>query len=262
MTSLSYTYLRTYRSCHRRAYLQYVKKVIAPEDIDQRPFIVGICVDWLFRKWATERDFTAGWMAAKAEEMFEWFAAKRRIKYKDGSDKVNLIDKTIRAASKLEEIAFAEHLPMRNFETQKEIRLVRGDFTFTGKLDMWFPEERAIWDLKVTKDKKYLDNFQLYYFAWILEEKLQLSITDLRFLSPLMYPAVIEVGWSPVEKHETEETVTTLRFSVENKDWRPTSKDCWNCPVAKWCEEPEQVKKTRNDKGGFILDLSGGGGLL
>jgi len=256
MANISYTFLSTYKKCHRRAFLQYILKVVPPDQIDNRPFIVGIVVDWLFNKWVTEHSYEEGWMKENAEDLFEWFITKRKVRFKDSSDKASLIDKTVYSCEKLEEIAFAEHLPERVFETQHEVSFDRGSIHYYGKLDMWFPEELAIWDLKVTKYSKYLDKFQLQFFAWMMEECYGVKVSQLRFMSPLMVPAVKEVEWNPVIKHEVEEAVTTLNFSIANKDWKITSKDCWNCPVARYCEEPTDVKKrTKNDKGGFVLEV-------
>ena len=58
--NLSYTFLNTFQQCPRRAYLLYVEKVIPLSQINYRPFIAGIVVDYLFRKWIEEVHYESG----------------------------------------------------------------------------------------------------------------------------------------------------------------------------------------------------------
>jgi len=137
------------------------------EKVNHRPFIVGIVADWLFRKWI-EQGYPEGWMEKKAEEMFYWWAARRYILYRNPSDKAGLIRKLVMSVQQLEGAAFSEGFPDRKLVLQKKLTHKADIFNFVGKLDIWFPDEKAVWDLKITKSTRYLDSFQLYLFAWLL----------------------------------------------------------------------------------------------
>ena len=258
--NISYTMFSTYKRCHRRMLLQYIKKVVPYDKIDNRPFIVGICADWLFKNWATS-GYPKGWMEMKSKGIFEWFATKKKIRYISADDKDKLIRKLALSVVSLEEAAFVERLPERKFELQKEVMVERGSFTLTGKIDMWFPEERAIYDLKITSSMKYLDDFQLRYFAWLVEHKYSVLVDRLAFLSPLMSPSIREVSWTPEDKTEFDLELMELLTMISEGKWEVTAKDCWGCPVMHFCEEEgDSVDKvTRSESGGFSLDLGGKG---
>ncbi len=252
----SYTALSTYRKCRKRAFLQYVKKVIPYDQIDNRPFLVGIVLDWLFKKWITVEDYKEGWMENKAEEMVEWFATKRRVKFISPTDKTDLIHKAQFAAKKLEQVALDERFPEREFIAQLELQAKVGALTITGKLDFYFPVENAIYDLKITKTAKYLEAFQLHLFAWLVEKARNAPVEVLGWISPLMTPSVRLCDWSVLERQAIETTIAELNELIMGQHWEKTSKDCWGCPVYRFCEEPSDIKsRKRNPQGGLILEL-------
>lgn len=255
---VSYTMLSTYKRCHRRAYLQYVKKLVPFDKVDHRPFIVGIVADWLFKEWV-KGGYQGGWMEWKADGIFEWFARKRNIRYLGAGDKEKLKRKLTRAVVALECVALGESLPHRNFELQSEVGYaVEGGYDLTGKLDMWFPDEKAIYDLKITESTRYLDSFQLEYFAWLMERKTGVQVERLVFMSPLMSPSIREVPWLPGTKICLETDVMSMLGGMAREEWEITAKDCWGCPVVKFCEDSSvEVSRTRSDGGGFKLDLGG-----
>lgn len=234
--NISYTLLSAYKSCNKKCFLQYIKKVIEPDKVNQRPFIVGTCADWLFGKWV-EEGYVPGWMECKADSIFDWFSTKRKIVYRDVDDKEKMKAKLRRAVHDLEVCADDMSLWSKKFESQRKVIFDRDGFSFFAKLDMWFPEELEIWDLKITENKKYLDSFQLYFFAWMIETSLGVKVNALKFFSPLMHPYMKEVEWTDVERHKLETDLYGLLESLKNEvSWNKTSKDCWGCPVQTWCE--------------------------
>lgn len=254
-TTLSYTFLSTYGKCHKRAYLQYVKKVVPTEKINQRPFIVGICADWLFKKWAG-KGYPLGWMEEEARGIFEWFSTKRAIRYLDPADKEKMIFKLGKSVVALQEAALESKFPDKILDLQKEIRIPYNQFVLSGKLDIWFPEDKAIWDLKITSAVKYLDSFQLRYFAWLMERKYGISVESLMFLSPLMKPYLREVTWLPGDKVDFELALFNSLGQIASGDWEITTKNCWGCPVSGYCEEfATGSERERTSSGGFKIKI-------
>jgi len=240
-------------------YLQYIKKVVPYEKIDNRPFIVGICADWLFKKWV-ESGYPKDWMENKAKEIFEWFATKKRIKYISSDDKEKLIRKLIVSVVDLQEAVYVEKFPERALILQLTVEYPVQSNNLTGKMDIWFPEEKAICDLKITASNKYLDEFQLRFFAWLVERKMQVSVARLVFLSPLMTPYMREVSWSPEDKVEFELDLMSHLSLISDGRWEVTAKDCWNCPVAHFCEEGAVKESKKTKSGGFSLNVGGSDG--
>jgi len=251
--TINYTFLRTYKGCRLRAFLQYVKKVISFADINCRPFIVGIVADWLFRKWI-ERGYERDWMENKAEEMFIWFLTKKRIIYKGVDDKAKLLYKLKKSVRFLQEYSFQENLPKREIQTQKVIKKKIEGLEFLGKLDMWFPKENAIWDLKITNSKRYMDEFQLYFFAWLMEE-LGGSVEKLSFFAPIASPYLIEVVWDLDIRQEFEEGLFELLELIREGHWERNTKNCWGCPVVRFCEQGLEMKGTQLPGGGLRISL-------
>lgn len=253
--NISYTFISTYKRCHRRALLQYVEQVVPREKVDHRNFIVGICADQLFNKWVKE-GYREDWMENEAESWFKWFAGKRLVRYRNIEDRDKLIRKLKISVNRLQEAVFCENLPQRNVEMQKKLEYLGEDFKFVGRLDMWFPDEKAVWDLKITEAKRYLDNFQLYFFAWLFKQ-MGVEVKSLAFLSPLMQPYLKLVDWSLSALADFEQELFYLLELIKAEDWRITAKDCWSCPVQSWCEEPpDSYKKVEKTKaGGIRFDL-------
>lgn len=260
MIRISYTFLSSYKKCHKQAYLYHIKKVVDRSKVDCRNFMVGLVVDWLFTKWI-EREYSVDWMEEKAEVMFNWFANRRFVKYKHESDKEQLIQKTQNAARLLQEAAFEWELPKRKVEAQKKIEFKGSDefedFEFIGKLDLWFPEEKLVWDLKVTKVKKYLDAFQLRFFAWLLTNTGE-TVKGAGFLTPLRSPVVSEVHLGYNETAEFEQELYSILLEVKQEEhWAATAKECWGCPVRYHCEQDfsSSFEAKKKGDGGFEINF-------
>lgn len=252
--TLSYTFLSTYKKCPKRAYLQYVKRIIPPDKVNHRPFIVGIVADWLFRKWA-EGGFVEGWMERKAEDIFYWFAARRNIIYRGAQDKEHLVRKLIDSVRHLETATYTEQLPDKKMELQKQVRFTYEGFNVFGKLDIWFPETGIIWDLKITTTTRYLDSFQLFFFAWLLTHE-NLNVNELAFFAPLMKPYVRSVDYNITGRQNFDLELARLISLLQSKFWLRSTDDCFGCPVSHACEEPiEATSFSRGKDGGFQFEV-------
>lgn len=252
--NISYTFLSTYKKCQKRAYLQYVKRVIDRDKVDHRPFIVGLVADWLFRKWV-EADYPRGWMEKKADEMFDWFARKKNIRYKGGGDKIKLKQKLKKSVRLLENCTYSEGFLDKKVEVNKFLEQTLNGIHYVGKLDIWFPDEQAIWDLKITATTRYLDVFQLYFFAWLMEQ-VGGKVKEVAFFSPLMSPYVRRPVLTADKIIETKEEVDKLLVDIKRGKWNRTAKDCWGCPVQRYCDtEKDIVRFKRKPSGGFVFDL-------
>lgn len=258
MIRISYTFLSAYKKCHKQAYLYHIKKVVDRSRVNHRPFMVGIVVDWLFTKWI-EKEYPLGWMEESAEALFNWFANRRFIQYRHVSDKEQLIRKTENAARLLEEAAFEWELPKREIIPQLKVEFKGVDewegFEFIGRLDLWFPKEKLVWDLKITKNKKYLDDFQLRFFAWLLANTGE-TVKGAGFLTPLRSPVVSEVHLGYNETAEFEQELSGILLDIKNeKHWAATAKDCWNCPVRFNCEQDfsSSFEAKKKEDGGFEI---------
>lgn len=251
---ISYTFLSTYKRCRQRAYWQYVKKVIPLDKINNRPFIVGLAADLLFTKWVGE-GYPDGWMEQNAEDIFIWFAKQKNIIYLNPEDKQKLINKLIGSVRSLENCAFDLGFPDKELELQRWLNVSVSGIAYVGKLDIWIPEENLIIDLKVTKQAKYLDDFQLRMFAWLMERTGE-TVKDLAFLSPLMRPPYREVEHSLSIMVDFEQELFSLVELLKEGRWEVNAKDCWGCPVTKFCEEPmAPSKEVKLPGGGFRFDI-------
>jgi hypothetical protein len=224
------------------------------DKVNHRPFLVGLVVDWLFRKWIEEK-YPEGWMEYKAETMYNWYEKRKNIIYKNPQDRGKMIKKLKKAVRLLEDAAFNELLPDRVVETNKKVAHMLDGVNWYGKLDLWFPEEKLVWDLKVTESTRYLDPFQLQFFAWLLEQKGE-AVQGLAFFSPLMKKSLREHEWSEVERVGLEREIFEIIGLIKDSEWERTAKDCWGCPVVRFCESDFKVESTRvNPKGGFIINF-------
>lgn len=254
----SYTFLDTYMRCHKRAYLQYVKKVIDYNDYDNRPFIVGIVVDKLFEKWV-QRDFELGYMEGNAEGLFNWYCQRRKVIWKGEGDKERLQNRAVKVARLLQDVALDAGLPdMGEIDVQKKV-LYKGEpgfeeFEFYGKLDIWIPKFNAVWDLKVTTQKKYLKRYQLDFFTWLLERTGH-EVKEIAFLVPEMRPAVQYFDIEEADKVSFEQELLMLLSDIRNEEeWLPTAKECWGCPVWSHCDQDETANLKVEKKGvGFKI---------
>lgn len=252
--NISYTLLSTYKRCRQRCWLQLVRQLIPRDKIDNRPFIVGIVADWLFEHWV-EEGYPEGWMYDKAESLFYWWIKKRRVIFKGQDDKRKLIFKTKNAARRMEMAAFDYNLPDKKVETQVRWEWKDDDFLYKGKVDIWLPEENTIWDLKITESKRYLDPFQLQFFAW-LAHKNDVQVDKLAFFSPLMKKILHEHAWNTVILHETEREINELVELLKSEQWQRTATDCWACPVVRFCEDEYSINYfKKRESGGFEIDL-------
>lgn len=257
--NITYTFLSAYRKCRRMAWLQYVDKVIKPEDINQRNFIVGTVADWLFSKWATTEYFAPGWMSRKAPHMFEWFASKRNIKYLNEDDKEGLKKKLEIAVTRLEDCTFSLGLDEKKLQLQRKVIFSEEGTDFFAKLDIWIPEDLHLIDLKITKDKKWLNDAQLLMYTWMLK-KVNQDVSFASFLSPMMSNPVVDcdISLSRVESFE-EEMWKDIELIKSDEHWEANAKDCWGCPVEKFCADADVEKEMKNmtkaEQGGFTFDL-------
>jgi len=236
----SYSFLNTYKRCHRRAYLQYIQKAVDSAKVDHRPFIIGLVIDKLFEKWIV-RDYPIDYMEENVESLFNWYAQRRHIIFKGTGDQDGLIRRAKGVSRLLQEVAFDERMSERVIEVQKKV-IYTGEPNFEGlqfysRLDLWFPEESIIMDLKVTKQKKYLDVFQLYFFAWIMTKTGE-KVTDVAFLVPELSPSIREVEYDLSIAADFELNLLLLLEEAEKEvDWSITASDCWGCPFRYLCEE-------------------------
>lgn len=251
----TYTFLNSYKKCHKQAYLQHIKKVIDPSKVNHRNFMVGLVVDWLFGKWISERRYEEDWMELKACTMFNWFAERRHIVYADEHDKERMIKRTIKVCRQLQFIAFDEGFPNEEIETQKKV-LYKGneefpDFEFYGKIDLWYPVMCEVWDLKVTIQKKYLDENQILFYAWLLQKTHQ-TVKAGAFLVPELSSSIrpVDIDASRMIDFELE-LYELLREIQKEEEWLPTAKDCWGCGVRQFCGEEEEFifDVEKKDKG-------------
>ena len=255
--NISYTLLKDYRQCHRMVYLKHIIKVIPLDRVNHRNYIVGIAADWLFSKWITEEAYEPEWMYKKADAIFLWFAKKKFIKYRSDNDREQLMMKLQASVQQLEACAITMGLPERKLEAQKRVSLTEEGLNFYSKLDLWFPEEHKIIDLKITKDKKYLDPTQLCFYAWMLRKKSE-QVDSAEFLSPLMPEYLIECDVSLTAVEEFEEGLWEDVNKMKEGQWDQSSKDCYGCQVMKFCEiETSEYMQNvmRRESAGFSFDV-------
>ena len=257
MHMISHTFLEAYKKCQKMAWLQYIKKVIPNEKIDKRNFLVGIVADWLFKKWATDMEFQPGWMETKSSIMYDWFESKNFVRYKGWEDRPLMKRKLQESTQKLEECVFELKFDEKRMDLQRSFKYSEDGVDFYGKMDIWFPDEKQVVDLKITKYKKWLKPEQLQFYTWIMRKN-NLEVNSAHFLSPLMPIFYIEedISLSAVELFE-EDMWKTIEL-IRNENWEETAKDCWGCPVEQFCTIPEEdfiVDSKPNKIGGFSIDL-------
>lgn len=262
MRKMNYTFLSTFKKCRRKAYLQYIKEVVPRHKIDHRNFMVGTVVDKLLEQWV-QREFDDGYMEGNARGLFNWYAERRYIHYRNTDDKEQLIQKTLKAARLLQEVVYDEGLPNEEVVPQKIVKFqdVKGfeEFEFYAKLDLWLPARRGVWDLKTTAQKKWLDPYQLEFFAWCMEHVGQ-PVEEMAFLVPLLRPSVQyfnQYEWNNSRAIDFEiGLLELLQEVVQEEVWSPNPKDCWGCPVYNHCEQEDEVAVQVIKKGdGFRVSV-------
>jgi hypothetical protein len=214
--------------------------------------MVGTVVDKLLEQWI-QREYDDGYMEGNARGLFDWYAERRHIVYRNSEDKEQLIQKTLKAARLLQEVAYDEGLPNEEVVPQKIVKFqdVEGfeEFEFYAKLDLWFPAKKAVWDLKTTVQKKWLDPYQLEFFAWAMEHVGE-TVEETAFLVPLLHPSVQYVELSTSLKADFEmELLELLQEVVQEEIWSANPKDCWGCPVYNHCEQEDEVAVKVEKKG-------------
>lgn len=259
MRSMNYTFLSTFKKCRRKAYLQYIKEVVPRHKIDHRSFIVGTVIDKLLEQWI-EKEYVDGYMEENARGLFNWYAERRHIVYRSTDDKEQLVQKTLKAARLLQEVVYDEGLPNEEIVPQKIVQFqdIEGfeEFEFYAKIDLWIVSRKAVWDLKTTAQKKWLDPYQLEFFAWCMEHVGE-PVEELAFLVPLMHPSVQYVELSTSHKIDFEiDLLGLLQEVVQEEIWSPNPKDCWGCPVYNHCEQEDEVAVKVERKGdGFRVSI-------
>lgn len=252
---ITYTLLSCYESCHKKCYLQYFKQVVPYEKVNHRPFMVGIVADWLFGKWITEENYVEGWMADKAEDIYNWFEKRRSITYLGPNDKHKMLVKLNKAARLMEDAAFANDFPDRKIDVQTKLSYIKDGVEYFGKLDLWFPDEGLIWDLKITQSSRYLNVFQLHMFAWLMENNNQ-EVKGLAFLSPMMKKSLREHDWCEADRVELERRVFSLVEKIKASNWKMDASSCWGCPVARFCEGDMEIESSKKiEAGGFTINF-------
>jgi len=257
---INYTFLSTFKKCRRKAYLQYIKEVVPRHKIDNRNFMVGTVVDKLLEQWI-KREYDENYMEGNARGLFNWYAQRRRIVYRDTGDKEKMILKTEKAARLLQEVVFEEGLPDEEIEPQRIIKFkdIKGyeEFEVYGKLDLWFPKRRAVWDLKTTLQKKWLDPYQLEFFTWMMEHVGE-TVEEAAFLVPLMHPSVQHIELNTSSKADFEIELFELFEEVLREEvWSPNPQDCWGCPVYNHCEQEDEIAVSTEKKGDSFRVLIG-----
>ena len=248
---ISYTLLSCYEKCHKRCYLQYFKQVVGYDEVNHRNFMVGLVGDWLFNKWISEHNYEESWMENKAEDIYNWFEKRKNVIYRNNLDKAKMLKKL------MEDVAFANDFPDRKIDTQLKLSYVHDGVEYFGKLDLWFPEEELVWDLKITESSKYLDVFQLHFFAWLIEQN-NMNVKGLAFLVPMMKKSLQEHEWTEVDRVELERRVAEDLAKLKARNWQMNASDCWGCPVARFCEGDVTLDSSfKEGLGGFKINLGG-----
>jgi len=248
--NISWTFLDTYRRCPLRARLQFIEKVIPRDKVDHRPFIVGIVGDWLFTKWV-ERNFSEGWMQGKAKDIFDWWLKKVNVKYRSSDDYYKLLYKLQKSVEALEALSFELGLDKKKLITQKKILFKGGSFTFTGKIDIWLPEENAIWDLKITESLKYLKKGQLFFYKWLFVHS-GIEAKNLAFLVPLRTKGLETVEYNKEDLAQFEKDLKKTLADVQQRKFNKNMEECWNCPVRNWCQEDMDLFESQRNKDGIF----------
>lgn len=249
---INYTFLSAFKKCRRKAYLHHIKQVVPRQNVDNRNFMVGTVVDKLLEQWV-KREYDEGYMEGNARGLFNWYAQRRRIVYRSTNDKEDLIRKAEKAARLLQEAVYEEGLPNEEIEPQRIVQFkdIKGyeGFEVYAKLDLWFPKRHAVWDLKTTAQKKWLDPFQLEFFAWAMEHVGE-TVEEAAFLVPLLHPSVQHIDIDTSSKVDFEAELIELFEEVLQEDtWSPNPKDCWGCPVYNHCEQEDEVAVTAEKVG-------------
>jgi hypothetical protein len=125
------------------------------------------------------------------------------------------------------------------------------------KLDIWFPDENRLIDLKVTKDKKYLDPVQLQMYTWGLRKN-NIIVDSAGFYSPLMKEFEIEADVSLTAVEKFEEDMWKDVKLIQEENWECTAEDCWGCGVKAFCNfDPlDSVRNVEKVDGyGFKFEL-------
>lgn len=244
--ALSYSKKRTLLECPHKYELQYIRKV--QPRAEERRFILPNSVDGGLNLWIKQ-----GFQGALVEHVLIEFDKKAEsvtLRWRDGEDKPTLRNEAISTAAILEKVMRENGLcPSAGAISQKYIKVAVNDILITGYMDVYYKIEHEIYDLKTTKDKKWLDWNQLYFYDWAASIMMGRKIKKVGFLAPLMREPV---QTKVVGKEEWGKVINEINVAVklmEGKEFPATgdpSKDCYMCLLKFACTKYNRPINVQN----------------
>ena len=258
---LSYSGIKRYgftedEGCPYSYYLFYDQR-LRPKWSNARNFFVGAVGHNCVERWIKEGKLQEGYMQTIKKEEWDKFLAKNRIVYRDVDDRdvlwnrvceyLDLIEKGFYKAN-LHEMGIIAEQPLKAWVKDWRVWLYsRPDIIDTDSKDMY--------DLKVTKTKRYFDRRQ-GVFTFLVHYILKGSIpkTFYQFV-PLIPENLIPYEISKEEVTDLLKQVREVVKKIYARDFapRPSSSNCYMCKMSEFCEhayvrKPKPVKTSKDGK--------------
>lgn len=213
-----------------------------PKNSNQRNFMLGSVSHTCLEKWIG-KNFEAGFMQKIVFKEFEDYLKENVVVPRDKTDIPNLKGRSMDYVTRIEEVFNFYDFVSREIQNEKKwsVPLITyKNVNLTGVLDIYLPEDNKIFDLKMSKDAKFMDRDQLCYYAMMgaLDGK---KTTKVGFIIPLRREKVVELEFSDEDYRDMYnkvcESIGTINNSLQSGVWKCNFEKnrCFGCKVNRFC---------------------------
>ena len=234
---ISWSKFDCFTTCPLKFTLQYRERPYVSKDL--RAFAVGSIVHGIMENWA-KGGYHHGYVVGTVGQAFKRYAKKHRhifLASDPRADVRELLTRTIKGAIQAERIylqlGFPAHNAMVEHYFQIRMRQRNPSILFQGGIDVYDPERKAIFDLKLHRDAGGGNIQQLLTYAVALNYELR-PVELIGFLYPLRKKKVDSTRITETQILEHRETLIRAAMDMaqpENLSREPrTGNHCF------WCE--------------------------
>lgn len=237
----SYSEKRDITICPHRYKILSVDKL--PQDLDVRRLLAANVTDSALTTWINSK-FT-GKLSDLADFHFaEYVKSNRYIRWKSPMDQRDQQLHVVEVADKLDKIMRDYGMCLPDAVTQKHLKIVitlsdGRRLSLTGRSDLFYENELWCYDLKTTKDKRWLDVDQLVFYDFVTSLMLGRKLKKCGFLAPLINPPV---QYLEVEREDWQKLLEDLNKGIKSiceadfPDLGDEKVDCFLCFAKSHCK--------------------------
>lgn len=225
---------------------------------DARVFLKGNLCDVSMRRWLENEDFSVPIEHYLKEVWIDTTGpnAEKPIKWKGPDDQERVVTEAREALTKLEVVLRENVLPYRyepeyRFTTLIGIPAPNGETVYIElfvaiDVAVMYPDESVgVWDLKLSKDRGYINSSigQLTLYDLGIRNHLGIKPSRHGFFTPMLTKTpIIELGITDDNRRELISDITNYAHAMWGNEWSLTDDEslCYHCDVKHAC--PRWVK--------------------